>query len=111
MLGAGGDAGDAVPISKFVASGTDMVTGGGVTGVADVMATWAVGAVGGTNVICGRAGGVGTDVADGSSGEDGLTPCSSSFFSSSAAISFLTRVTVCLVSAGDPIDSLCCRCA
>lgn len=110
-VGEAGDAGDVAPISTFVASGTDMVTGGGVTGAADVMVIWAVGAVGGTNVICGRPGGVGLDVAEGFSCADGLSPCNSSFFSSSVAISIFTRLTVCLVSAGVPIASLWCRCA
>lgn len=110
-VGEGGDAVDVAPISTFVVSGTDMVMGGGGTGAADVMVIWAVDAVGGTSVICGRPCGVGLDVADGFSGADGLSPCSSSFFSSSVAISIFTRLTVCLVSAGVPIASLWCRCA
>lgn len=99
----------AVPRSTLVVSGTDMVIGGGTTGVADAMVTVAMGAEGGTSVICGRTGGTGAGEAGASSEAEDLSPCRSSFLSSSVAIRLLMRVTVCLVSAADLNESLWCR--
>lgn len=100
-------AGTAELTSTLVASGTDMVMGGGITGVADAMVTVAVGVAGGTNVIGGRVGGIGVGgVAGGSWDGVDLSPCNSSFLSSSVAIRVLMRVTVALVSADEPNESL-----
>jgi len=44
---------DELAMSRLVVSATDTVMGGGATGAAGVIVTWAVGVVGGTNFICG----------------------------------------------------------
>ncbi len=87
--------------SVLVASGTVNLAGGGVVGAADGMVTWAVGAGGGTSVMCGRAGSEAVVVC---SATAGFSPCSSSFLFSNIAIRSRTRLMVCLES--DETDSL-----
>ena len=80
-------------ISTLVVDGIVCVTGGAAGG-ADVMVTWVGRADGGTSVMRGCAG----SLVIASSTIVGFSPCSSSFFSSSVAMSFRTRLAVCLVS-------------
>jgi hypothetical protein len=87
--------------SALVASGTVNLACGGVVGAADVMVTWAVGADGGTSVMCGR---VGSETVVVSPATVGFIPCSSSFLFSSIAIRSRIRLTVCLES--DKTESL-----
>lgn len=85
-----GAVGDAL-LSTLVVDGTVIVTAGAA---GDVMVTWAGWADDGTSVMRGRAG----SLAVASSAIAGFSLCSSSFFSSSVAMSFRTRLAVCLVS-------------
>jgi hypothetical protein len=104
-----GDAVDEGAMSRLVVSATDTVMGGGVTGAAGVIVTWAVWVVGGTNVICGGRSGAGTGVGAGagaSGGGGGFRPCNSSFLSSSAATSVLMNARLCFVSWALPTRSL-----
>ena len=108
---AGADACEDPAMSRLVVSATETVMGGGTTGAAGVIVTWAVGVVDGTNFICGGRTGIGAGVgvgggAGGSGGGIGLRPCNSSFLSSSAAMSALTKDRLCLVSCALPTRSL-----
>jgi hypothetical protein len=59
----------------------------------------------GTKVIGG-----GVEEASGLWGGAGLSPCNSSFFSSSDVIKFRMKASVCFFSAADEIESLTWRC-
>jgi hypothetical protein len=59
----------------------------------------------GTNVIGG-----GVEEASALGATAGLSPCNSSFFSSSDAIKFRMKASVCFFSAADEIESLTWRC-
>jgi hypothetical protein len=100
----GGDTVEDPAMSRLVVRATDTVMGGGTTGAAGVIVTWAVGVVGGTNVICGGRTGAGAGIGAGlgagacagagagaSAGGIGFMPCSSSFLSSSVAMSVLMK--------------------
>jgi len=97
-------------MSRLVVSATDTVTGGGTTGAAGVIVTWAVGVVGGTNfIICAGRTGAGAGIGAGagaSGGGGGFRPCRSSFLSSNAAMSVLMEDRLCFVSWGLPTRSL-----
>jgi len=92
------------PVPTDGSGGVGVVIGGGVTVGKGVSVTLVVGAVGDTSVIFGRA--VGVESACESSDADGLSPCSSSFLSSSVPIRFFIRVTVWFCSPAGPIASL-----
>jgi hypothetical protein len=111
--GGGGGLGAAVAEdrSRFVVMATDMIIGGGVSGVVCVMVMRTVGIDAGTRVICGRVGIGGAAAGVGGICAGGGPPCRSRFFCSSLAIRILIRAMLCCVSSGLSMRSLWCRCS